>query len=173
MNTLFISTNVTGDVSMEKTIRASYSELAQIMLIYQANAAGNIHGGEIMKLMDNAAGVCAIKHAGCNVVTARVDEIQFMRPIYVGNLVTCTSHLAYVGTSSMEVKVIVEVEDLASGEPRQQALSGYFTMIAMDKDGKPTQVPRLKAETAEDIALLEEGKARYLSNRKKRQAENS
>ena len=86
-----------------------------------------------MKLMDTAASVAAIKHARSNVVTARVDELKFIKPIHVGDLVTCTSFLAYVGNSSMEVRVVVEVEDLSSGMPSEKALSGYFTMVALDK----------------------------------------
>ena len=110
----------------EKTIRHSYTQLSQIMLIDQANPAGNIHGGEVMKLMDTAASVAAIKHARCNVVTARVDELKFIKPIHVGDLVTCTSFLAYVGNSSMEVRVFVEVEDLSSGMPREKAIVRLF-----------------------------------------------
>ena len=155
---------------MEKTISETRSELAEIMLIHQANSAGNIHGGEIMKLMDTAAGVCALKHARCNVVTARVDELQFHRPIYVGNLVTCTSSIVFAGKSSMEVYVVVEVEDLRSGKPRERALSGYFTMIALDNNGKPTEVPKLKTESEEEKALFKQGKIRYESYKNKRQA---
>lgn len=146
---------------MEKTISETRSELAEIMLIHQANPVGNIHGGEIMKLMDNAAGVCAIKHSGCHVVTGRVDELQFHRPIYVGNLVTCTSSIVFAGKSSMEIYVVVEVEDLRCGKPRERALSGYFTMIALDNNGIPTEVPKIKTESDEERALFEQGKMRY------------
>ncbi len=156
-------------MAREKAVRETYTELAQVMLIHQANAAGNIHGGEIMKLMDSAAGVCAIKHSGKICVTARVDELQFHRPIYVGSLVTCTSKVVYVGKSSMEIYVLVEVEDLASGRPREKALSGYFTMVALDKSGRPTEVPGLKIETEEEQTLFEEGRARYKSYKLKRE----
>ena len=153
---------------MEKTIRESYTELAQIMLIHQANPAGNIHGGEIMKLMDNAAFVAAFKHAGSSVVTARVDEIEFIRPIRVGDVVTCTAYLAFAGKSSMEVKVLVEVQSLSNGEPRKTALSGFFTMVALDEQRKTITVPRLRLETDEERALFEEGQKRYAYYKRKK-----
>ena len=156
----------------EKTIRHSYTQLSQIMLIDQANPAGNIHGGEVMKLMDTAASVAAIKHARCNVVTARVDELKFIKPIHVGDLVTCTSFLAYVGNSSMEVRVFVEVEDLSSGMPSEKALSGYFTMVALDKNGNTMTVPRLKLETDQERALFAKGQKRYEYYQRKRNAKS-
>jgi acyl-CoA hydrolase len=83
--------------------------MTQTMLPSQANYAGNVHGGEIMKLMDTAAGAAARRYARSNVVTARVDELQFLYPIFVGALVTCTATIAYVGSTSMEIVVTVDV----------------------------------------------------------------
>lgn len=76
--------------------------MSQVMLPHQANVAGNVHGGEIMKFMDMAAGACAMKYARSNCVTARVDELVFHIPIFVGALVTCTANIAYVGNTSMD-----------------------------------------------------------------------
>lgn len=130
------------------------------MLPSQANVAGNVHGGEIMKLMDTAAGAVARKYARCNVVTARVDELQFHRPIFVGALVTLTATVAYVGRTSMEVVVTVDVEDLESDSEPIQALSAYFTMVALDRNGRPRAVKPLVLETEEEKLLYETVKKR-------------
>lgn len=145
----------------EKTVLDSLAQISQLMNIDHANPVGNIHGGEIMKLMDNVAGIAAVRHSRCNVVTARVDKLVFLRPIYVGNLVTCTAKLIFVGKSSMEVAVTVEVEDLLQEQGPQRALSGYFTMVAVDKQGRPSEVPRLSTKTAEEKNAFLEGQKRY------------
>jgi acyl-CoA hydrolase len=134
--------------------------MSQVMLPSQANVAGNVHGGEIMKLMDTAAGAVARKYARCNVVTARVDELQFHRPIFVGALVTLTATVAYVGRTSMEVVVTVDVEDLESDSEPIQALSAYFTMVALDRNGRPRAVKPLVLETEEEKLLYETVKKR-------------
>jgi acyl-CoA hydrolase len=90
--------------------------MSQLLLPSQANYAGNVHGGEIMKLMDNAAGVAARRYSRSNVVTARVDEMQFLQPILVDAFVICTATVAYVGTTSMEIFVTVDMEDTDSDE---------------------------------------------------------
>jgi acyl-CoA hydrolase len=136
-----------------------------IMEPNQANYAGNIHGGEIMKLMDSAAGAVAYKYARTNVVTARVDELQFHLPIYIGALVTCTATIAYVGNTSMEVIVTVDTEDLRSDNPPQRALSAYFTMVALDEHGAPQKLPGLQPRTEEEKILYEEGKKRHEKHR--------
>lgn len=129
----------------------------------QANVAGNIHGGKIMKLMDSAAYASARKYAKSNVVTARVDELEFHLPVIVGNLVTVTAQVMFVGKSSMEVAVTVEVEDLDCDgcECRRKALSAFFTMVALNKEGKPKLVPELVLDTSEELASFHEGKQRY------------
>ncbi len=134
--------------------------MSQVMMPYQANDAGNVHGGEIMKLMDTAAGAAAKKYARCNVVTARVDELQFHSPIFVGALVTVTATVAYVGRTSLEVIVTVDVEDLESDTEPKRALSSYFTMVALDKGGRPRPLPPLVLDTEEEKILYEEIKRR-------------
>lgn len=139
--------------------------MSMVMLPNQANPSGNVHGGEIMKLMDNGAYVVAQRHARSNVVTARVDELTFHQPIYVGNLVTCHAYLTFVGRSSMEVSVTVEVENLFSEAASKCALTAYFTMVALNVAGEPMRVPSLLLEKDEDKVRFEEGRARYEINK--------
>ena len=110
------------------------------MLINKANPAGNIHGGEIMKLMDSAAGAVA-KSIPLQCGNTRVNELEFKIPIHVGDLVICTAELVFVGKSSMEILVVVEVEDLQVEDSKRIALTGYFTMVAIDRNGRPVRFP--------------------------------
>ncbi len=151
-----------------KTISYSKSQISHVMMPNEANAAGNVHGGEIMKMMDTAAYVVARKHSRCNVVTARVDELEFHHPIYVGELVTCKAELVFVGRSSMEIHVTVLVEDLNCDMSTRRALTAYFTMVALDDDGRPTDVPNLIVETPEEQDNFEKGRARYELHKKRR-----
>ncbi len=149
-----------------KSTSASLSVLAQMVLPSQANPAGNIHGGEMMKMMDSAASIAAQRHALANVVTARVDELQFRKPVYVGDLVTCTSQVIFAGNCSMEVIVCVEAENPASGNGSKIALTAFFTMVALDSDGHPKQVaPVDPGSDPYNIKMYEAGKARYMENK--------
>ena len=135
--------------------------MSQVMLPHQANVAGNVHGGEIMKFMDMAAGAAAMKFSKGNCVTARVDELQFPLPIFVGALVTCTASIVYVGKTSMEVFVEVESEDLESHSGPEKALSANFTMVCMGKNGRPQIIGReYVPDTEEEKKLWNEAKAR-------------
>lgn len=150
-----------------KTYYDSEAVLAQMVLPAQTNPTGNIHGGEIMKLMDSTAGVSAMKYSRRSVVTARVDEIQFKHPIHVGEHVTCTAHVVYVGHSSMEVFVTVESENLLTGEIKI-AQTAFFTMVAVDENGNPTYVEPLEFSSEPYIRYLYfEGQRRYESHRNK------
>ncbi len=144
--------------------------MSQVMLPHQANVAGNVHGGEIMKLMDTAAGAVAIKYSKSNCVTARVDELLFHLPIFVGALVTATATVVYVGKTSMEVFVNVEAEDLESSNGPQKALSAYFTMVAMGRNGRPQLVPEFIPQTEEEKRLHEEAKERKAAIRARAKA---
>lgn len=141
----------------------------------QANPNGNVHGGEIMKIMDSAAYAAARKYARSNVVTARVDELEFHSPILIGDLVTCTAEIVFVGHSSMEIAVTVEVEDLDQEGRPQRALSAYFTMVALDRNSRPKSVPPLILDTEDAKRAFEEGRQRYEAHkaRKKQQQEES
>ncbi len=134
--------------------------MSQVMLPSQANLAGNVHGGEIMKLMDNAAGAVAHRYSRGTVVTARVDELQFLYPILVGAFVTCTATIAYVGSTSMEVVVTVDVEDLETEDSPIRTQTAFFTMVALDKNGKPKKIPPLELTTEEEKILFDQGRKR-------------
>ena len=91
----------TSKKATTKTYADSEAVLAEMLLPYQANASGNIHGGEIMKLMDSTAGVSAMKYSGSDAVTARVDELQFKQAVHIGEHIICTGHVVYTGKTSM------------------------------------------------------------------------
>ncbi len=140
-----------------KSALTSRVTMSQVVLPYHANAAGNMHGGEVMKLMDSAAGVVAQRHCLCNAVTVSVDKLVFREPILVGDLVICDAELIFTGRTSMEIYVTVKVEDLRLGQIKQ-ALEGYFIMIALDRNKRPTPVPPLKLETPEQEQRFQQAK---------------
>ncbi len=131
----------------------------QMVLPFQANVAGNMHGGEVMKLMDSAAGVVAQRHCLTNVVTASVTRLAFIEPIFVGDLVICNAELTYTGRTSMEVYVNVKAEDLERGTIRN-VCEGYFFMVSLDRNGRPTQIPPLLIESEEQQKKFEAAKLR-------------
>lgn len=109
-----------------------------------ANFMGNVHGGDLLKLLDRVAYTCAARYTGTEIVTLSVDRVLFKEPIHVGELVTFSAQINYVGHSSMEVGVKVEAEDLKTGKIRHTN-SCFFTMVAIDKETKrPTTVPPLE-----------------------------
>ena len=144
-----------------KTVDQSMVTLSQMMLPAHANPSGIfIHGGEIMKLMDTAAGVAAVRHARSPVVTLRAEGINFFHPIRVGNYVTVTAKLTYTSTSSIEVQVKVDAEDLIK-EKKWEALTAYFIFVAIDKDQNKLVVPPLITSTDEERRLYEAGEERH------------
>lgn len=142
-----------------KTSSSTAITMSQIVLPYHANVAGNMHGGEVMKLMDSAAGAVAARHCLCNVVTASVTQLSFIEPIFVGDLVICNAQLIYTGKTSMEVYVSVKAENLEKGIVKDVS-EGYFFMVALDRNGRPTEVPPLLIENEEQQKLYDEAKAR-------------
>ncbi len=142
-----------------KRVEESSILMAQVMNPQDANPAGNVHGGFIMKLIDTAAGAAAIKHSRSNCVTASVDRLDFHNPVFIGDLVTLRSGLNYTGKSSMEVGVRVESQNLLTGEIRH-TVSAYMTLVALDKNGKPIAVPPLILETPEEQRRNREALAR-------------
>ena len=142
--------------------------MAQVMQPSHANVVGNVHGGTIMKMIDEAAAVVAIRHARRNVVTASIDRLDFHAPAYVGNLLVLRASLNYVGRSSMEVGVRVEAEDLKHGTVRHCA-SAYLTFVALDEAGKPTAAPPLVPENDEDRRRQEEAARRHEARVRTRQ----
>lgn len=147
----------------ERDMAFSRAQTCMIMLPSQANANGNVHGGELMKVMDSTAGIAAMKHAGGNVVTARVDELMFHHAIHIGDIVTVTAQVAYVGKSSMQVIVTVQAHKIASYQDHITALTAFFTMVHLGEDGKPARVPVLLAGNEEAQALYASGEAKYLA----------
>ncbi|HAN20086.1 MAG: acyl-CoA thioesterase [Clostridiales bacterium GWF2_36_10] len=150
-----------------KSITESKSILSEVMLPSQANPAGKVHGGEIMKIMDTCGGVAAMRHAKTNVVTVRVDELVFYQSIQVGQLVICEAEVSFVGKTSMEIHITVKVEDMTSNTPTKIALTAFFTYVALDSDGKPCVVPELLLETKEEKMIFEQRKQKYLENKRK------
>ena len=132
-----------------KTVSYSRIIMAMQMNPEDANPAGNVHGGVIMKYIDTAAGVVAIRHARKIAVTASIDRLDFHFPVYVGDLLILKASLNLVGRSSMEVGVRVEAENILTGEVRHTA-SAYLTFVALDQNGKTVEVPPLISETDED-----------------------
>lgn len=132
-----------------KQVSASIVTLSQFMQPEHANNLGNVHGGVIMKLIDEAGGLCATRHARYPAVTVAVDSLRFLSPVHVGDLVTFTAHLNWTGRTSMEVEVNVEAENLLTGQ-KTHTNSAYLVFVALGNDGRPVEVPGLILETAEE-----------------------
>jgi acyl-CoA hydrolase len=152
-----------GQQPSGQTVGHSAVEMAQVMLPEQANPAGFVHGGELMKFMDNAAGVVATRHTGTNIVTANVENIQFLNPVRIGDLLIARGKLTFASHSSMEVVIEVEAERIFSEHTRNRilVLSALFIMVAVDSEGKALPVPPLIWSTEEEEKRFEEGRARY------------
>jgi len=153
-----------------KRISDSWVTISQVMLPTDANPQGNVQGGVVMKLVDEAGAIAAVRHSRRPVVTVAVDSMTFLSPIYVGNLVTLAASLSYVGRTSMEVEVLVEAEDPLTGE-KTHTNSAYVVYVALDENGQPCGVPALIAETEEERERLARGKQRQaqrLAQRKER-----
>ena len=153
-----------------KRVPESMVLMAQLMTPEDANPAGNVHGGVIMKLIDNAGGTVAARHARNNVVTASIDRMNFHKPVYIGNLITLKASLNMVGTTSMEVGVRVEAEDLLTGEVWHTA-SAYLTYVALDSNSKPIRIPPLIVENNEQTRRYQEANARRELRQLERQRE--
>jgi uncharacterized protein (TIGR00369 family) len=153
-----------------KRVNESMVLMAQLMTPEDANPAGNVHGGVIMKLIDNAGGTVAARHARKNVVTASIDRLSFHKPVYIGNLITLKACLNMAGTTSMEVGVRVEAEDLITGEVWHTA-SAYLTYVALDAASKPMKIPSLIVENNEQIRRYQEANARRELRQLERQRE--
>jgi len=143
----------------EKRVQESSVIMAQQMNPQDANPAGNVHGGVIMKLIDTAAGAVAIRHARSNAVTASIDRLDFFHPVFVGDFVTLRASLNFVGRTSMEVGVRVESENLLTGE-RRHTSTAYLTYVALDGRGQPLPLPPMILETEEEKRRNREAKVR-------------
>lgn len=132
-----------------KRIKDSCITVVQQMTQQDANLAGNVHGGTIMKLIDNTAGIVGMRHTGGNVVTASIDRLDFHSPVFVGDLLRVSASVNYVGTKSMEIGVRIEAENYLTGERRHTG-SAYLTFVSLDENSKPKQIPPVIAETDEE-----------------------
>lgn len=137
-----------------RPMSASRSVISQVMLPNDANPMGNVHGGAIMRMVDIATAVAAMRHCGRQVVTVALDHMSFLEPVYIGDLVTITSQVEYVGRTSMLVHADVEAENPASGR-KVHTSSCILTFVALDAEGHPVPVPPLLTETPEEQAHLE------------------
>ena len=129
------------------------------MGVADANVAGNVHGGLILRLCDEVAGIAAVRHSGARVVTAALDRMTFLHPVYVGNLVTVKATVNAAWRTSMEVGVRVEAENVRTGEVTHTS-TAYLTMVALDEDGRPSAVPPVEPETADEQRRAREAQLR-------------
>ncbi len=143
----------------------SRAELTSLVMPHMLNVLNNLFGGHLLSMVDQAAAVAAIRHAGGPAVTASFDKVDFKDRIEAGALVTCTSQVEFVGNSSMDVAVEVYAENVATGQ-RRHTHTARVVFVAIDEQGRPRRVPRLVPETAEEMERHERAR-RYRESRKK------
>jgi uncharacterized protein (TIGR00369 family) len=142
-----------------KSIRASQISIAQLMQPEHANNLGNVHGGWIMKLVDEAGALACMRHAQRRVVTVAIDQMVFRQPIRIGDLVILNAEVTYAGRTSMEAEVQVTAENPVTGE-RMHTNTAYLVYVALDREGKPANVPSLLAETEEEKQRMQKAEER-------------
>ena len=157
-----------------KPVSASRVTIAQLMQPEHANNLGNVHGGWIMKLVDEAGALACMRHAQQRVVTVAVDQLMFHQPIRTTDLVTLQAEVSFVGRTSMEVEVQVVAENPITGECTHTNMA-YLVYVALDDQGQPVEVPRLIPENEEQRRRMDEGKERQanrLAQNQRREARN-
>ena len=137
-------------MEIANTVEASKITLSELMLPSHSNFSGKIHGGYLLKLMDQIAFACASKYSGCYCVTASVDTVDFLNPVEIGELVTLKASVNYVGKTSMVVGIRVTSEHIQTGI-KKHCNSSYFTMVAKDENGQNVQVPKLILSNLEEV----------------------
>jgi uncharacterized protein (TIGR00369 family) len=142
-----------------KTPQASRITVAQLMQPEHANNLGNVHGGWIMKLVDEAGALACMRHCQRRVVTVFIDKMEFHQPIRIGDLVTLTAEVTYTGRTSIEAEIKVTAEDPTTGE-QVHTNTAYVVYVALDDERRPTKVPPIQASTSEEQAKLDAGKKR-------------
>ena len=156
------------DSPSPKPMRVSRISIAQMMQPEHANNLGNVHGGWIMKLVDEAGALACMRHSQCRVVTVAIDSMIFRHPIKTSDLVILEAEVTYTGNTSIEAEVHVIAENPLTGQ-RWQTNTAYLLYVALDDTGKPTKVPPVFAETIEEerkIAEAKERQQRRLEQRK-------
>jgi acyl-CoA hydrolase len=156
-----------------KKVKDTSVIMSHAVLPQDANVAGNVHGGVIMKHIDTAAGVVAARHARCNAVTASIDRLDFHNPAFIGELLTIKASLNLVGKTSMEIGARVEAENPFTAEKRHIA-SAYLTFVALDENHQPKEIPPLILEDTDEIRrnqeAIERRKIRLATKSKEKQA---
>jgi len=156
-----------NDTITPKPVRASRVTLSQLMHPEHANLLGNVHGGWIMKLVDEAGALACMRHAQKKVVTVAIDSMTFREPIRIGDLIILNAEVTYTGRTSMEAEVQVLAENPVTGE-RNHTNNAYLVYVALDDEGKPTGIPPLKAETEEEKQKMDQAleRQKYRLNKK-------
>ena len=147
------------NIPAPKPISASRVTLSQLMNLEHANLLGNVHGGSIMKLADEAGALACMRHAQKKVVTVAIDSMTFRQPIRIGDLIILNAEVSYTGRTSMEAEVQVLAENPITGE-RTHTNTAYLVYVALDDSGRPSSVPSLTAETEEDERKMEKARER-------------
>ncbi len=142
-----------------KSPSESSTTVVRIMMPMDANVAGNVFGGSILRMIDEAASIVAFKHSRHNVVTASLDRMDFHSPVYIGDILRLIASINYIHRTSMEVGVRVEAENPLTGEIRHTGTC-HLTYVALDKNRKPTPVPPLKPESDEEKRRWTEAEGR-------------
>ena len=154
-----------------KPTSAARSTLSRIMTVLDTNLLGTVHGGVVMKLVDDVAGVVAQRHSGGAAVTASMDEMDFVEPVRVGDLVHAEAQVNWSGTTSMEVGVRVLAEPWnRAGVPPTRVATAYLVFVAVDENGQPRPVPPVQPETTEDRRRFAEAEIRRAHRLARRQA---
>jgi acyl-CoA hydrolase len=158
-------------VKKDKSPDESSAHVIVRMFPSDANPAGNVFGGEILKHIDMVAGIVAQRHAQSNAVTVSMDSVNFIKPVFVGNVLKLNARINYVHNSSMEIEVKAEAEDIVTGI---KTITGtaFVTFVALDKNGKPIHAPKLLLKTDEDRQKFAEGKIRMEERLKHRKKSN-
>ncbi len=162
--------DLVGREEQARTVAASRVRLSQLMSPMHANAQGNVHGGEIMKLADEAGALAAMRHARSHVVTVVMDSMTFIEPIYVGNVVTVEAEVTYVGTTSMETRVEVVAENPLTGVVTMTNVA-YLVYVALDHRGRPQPIPPIIAETEDERGRMEAARERQAYRKQQRDRE--
>jgi uncharacterized protein (TIGR00369 family) len=153
-----------------KSVAESRISLSQLMQPQFANLMGSVHGGWIMKLVDEAGALAAMRHAQTQVVTVAIDQMSFHSAIRIGDLVTLEAEVTYVGSSSIETRVHVVAEDPRSGD-RTHTNTAYLVYVALDSSGEPTRVPRLSTDTEAEQRRMARGEGRQADRLARMKAE--
>lgn len=161
---------MTESTRPSRPVQDSTHESSALMMPQDANLLGHVFGGVVLALMDKTAAVCAFRHARSVCVTASIDRVDFREPIHVGDLVVLKASVNFTGRTSMEVGVRVEAEDLVTGT-RRHTNSCYLTFVAVDRNGRPLEIPEVRPETPDERRRHDAARARRARRLEERQEE--